>query len=216
MQREQYHRRAALLVALLATLACPAIAAAQGASLTPLVGWQWGGTLDYPSGDVHANAALSYGGALTVPVRPGYSGEIMYTYQSTHVIGRPNVGGEFELFDMGTHYIQINGVRELGYGDTKATPFILGGLGTTIFAPGESSLGNFNTQWLFSISVGGGVMVQANERVGLRLQARFLLPMNYTSGGAYFGTGGSGFTISGGSAMPQGDASLGLTFKLGQ
>jgi hypothetical protein len=40
--------------------------------------------------------------------------------------------------------------------------------------------------------------------------------MQWTSGGIYFGSGGSGLTLSGGSAIAQGDASLGITFMLGQ
>jgi hypothetical protein len=42
------------------------------------------------------------------------------------------------------------------------------------------------------------------------------LPVNWASGGFYFGTGGAGVGVSGGSAMPQGEATLGLAFKLGQ
>ena len=215
MSMEPSLRRAALLIAMLAILIAPGVASAQ-ATLTPMVGWQWGGTLDYVSGDVHINSNMSYGGAISAPVRPGYMAELMYTYQGAEVIARPNVGGEFKLFDLGTHYIQLNGVRQLGYGESKATPFVLGGLGTTVFVPGSSSLGNFDTQWLFSITIGGGVLVQTSDKMAIRLQSRFLLPMNYASGGFYFGTGGSGFGVSGGSAMPQGDVSLGLTFKLGQ
>jgi len=214
MLTKRFRNRVALLTALLtATMASSAGAQAM---LTPMVGWQWGGTLDFVSGDVHIEAATSYGGALSFPVRPGYMGELMYTYQASEVTARPNVGPSFKLFDMSTQYFQINGVRSLGYGDSKATPFVLGGLGMTVFSPGESSLGNFDTQFLFSITAGGGVMVQASDKMAIRLQARFLLPMNYTSGGAYFGTGGSGFSVSGGTAMPQGDAHLGVVIKLGQ
>src|SRR5262245_31187949 len=214
MSMELRRTRGALLIALLA-ISAPDIAAAQ-ASLTPMIGWQWGGTLDYPIGDVHTNSNMNYGGAISAPVRPGYNAELMYTYQSAEVVGRPNVGSEFKLFDLSTHYIQLNGVRMLGYGDKKATPFVLGGLGTTVFSPGSSSLGNFDTQWLFSITIGGGVMIQTSDKMAIRLQSRFLMPMNYASGGFYFGTGGGGFGVSGGTALPQGDVSLGLSFKLGQ
>jgi hypothetical protein len=54
-----------------------------------------------------------------------------------------------------------------------------------------------------------------NPKTALRLQARMLLPINWVSGGFYFGSGGSGATISGGSAIIQGDASLGIVMKLG-
>jgi hypothetical protein len=37
--------------------------------------------------------------------------------------------------------------------------------------------------------------------------------MNFESGGFYFGSGGGAVTVSGGSVMPQGEATLGITFK---
>jgi len=207
-------RRAAVAAAFLLVFA--GTASAQGPQLTPMVGWQWGGTLDFVSGDIHINSASSYGGALSVPVRPGYNAEIVYTYQSAQVIARPNVGPEYDLFDLGTHYIQACGVRYVERPGSKIMPFVLGGLGATIFDPGNYTFGNFDTQWLFSMSAGGGIMVQTSDRVAIRAQARFLLPVNWASGGVYFGSGGGGFTVSGGSAMPQGDATIGLTFTLGQ
>lgn len=207
---------AAILCGALVSLTA-AGAHAQSPMLTPMAGWQWGGTLDFVSGDVHINAAPNYGGALSVPVRPGMLAELSYSYQNAEVVGRPNgSGGDFHLFDLGTHYMQACGLRLAGRPGSKATPFVMGGLGATVFAPGNSDFGQFDTQWLFSMTMGGGVMVAMNERVALRLQARFLLPINWVSGGAYFGTGGGGLTVSGGSALPQGDASVGLTFKLGQ
>jgi hypothetical protein len=199
-----------------ALLAVPGIASAQ-AKLTPLAGWQWGGTLEFISGDIHINSAASYGGAISVPVRPGYMAEVMYTYQAADVIARPNSGlPDFDLFDLGTHYIQVNGMRYIERPGSKVMPFVVGGLGTTIFDPGKSTFGSFDTQWLFSMSIGGGFLIQTSDRVALRLQSRFLLPVNWASGGLYFGSGGGGFTVSGGSAMPQGDAHLGLTINLGE
>jgi opacity protein-like surface antigen len=194
----------------------PAAAQKPPNELIPLVGYQWGGTLNYTSGDVHANAAMNYGGILSVPVKPGYSLELSYTYQSTDLIARPNVGKTFKLLDLGTHYMQLSGRRDLAPPGQKTTPFVLGGLGATVFSPSSSSFGTFNTQWLFSLNAGAGVNVAMNEKVGLRLQARLLLPINWVSGGVYFGSGGGGATISGGSAICQGDATLGIVLKLGK
>jgi hypothetical protein len=86
----------------------------------------------------------------------------------------------------------------------------------TVYSPSNVSYHGLNTQYLFSISLGGGVMKDINPKTSIRLQARFLMPVQWTSGSFYFGTGGSGLAISGGSAIAQGDASLGITFKLGQ
>jgi hypothetical protein len=40
--------------------------------------------------------------------------------------------------------------------------------------------------------------------------------MNFESGGFYFGSGGGGVAVSGGTLMPQGEATVGLAFKLGE
>lgn len=212
--RRVWRSRCHALLAAAFTALAPSSAVA--AALTPLVGWQWGGTREYAAGDVHISAAPSFGGAISAPAGPGYQLELMYTYQEAEVIGRPTLGEDFKLFDMGTHYIQIDGIRELGTSGSRATPFVLGGLGTTVFAPGESTLGRFDTQWLFSIAVGIGAMVRTSEKVALRLQSRLLVPMNFSGGSLWFGSGGGGFAVTGGTAMPQGDVSLGLTFTLGQ
>jgi len=217
------------LIACWVAAACVVLASApasaqqsRGAELMPTFGWQWGGTVDYTysgvAGDVHVNAAPTYGGTISIPVRPGYWGEIGYWYQGSELIARPAGNGikDFKIFDLATHYLQFSGVRALRPPQGKAMPYVMGGLGTTVFDPGSSPYGDFNTQWLFSMSAGGGVRVTMNDKVSLRLQARLLLPINWVSGGFYFGTGGSGVSVSGGSALPQGDATLGLSFKLGQ
>jgi hypothetical protein len=187
---------------------------------TPMVGWQWGGTLDYGNaGSVHSNAALNYGGALGAQLRPGEWAEISYTYQSTDVTARPPATKEFKLFDLTTQYIQASGGRILVQGadanQLRAYPYVIGGLGMTILSPGRATVDSVNTgtEYLFSVSVGGGVRVKLNEKIDLRLQSRLLLPMNFESGGFYFGSGGGAVTVSGGSVMPQGEATLGITFK---
>ena len=213
---------AAAGTASLLAFALPGAARAASAVLevTPMVGWQWGGTLDYSSGgDVHANAALNYGGAIGAQIRPGEWGELSYTYQSTEVIARPTGAPEFKLLDLATHYIQASGARNLlkvDPGTVKAYPYVMGGLGMTIFSPGSPSIAlNTGTQYLFSASVGGGLRANLSDRVDLRLQARLLLPMNFESGSFYFGSGGGAVSLSGGTVVPQGEATLCVTFKQG-
>jgi len=194
-------------------------AAAALLEVTPMVGWQWGGTLDYSQGgDVHVNAALNYGGALGIMLRPGEWGEVSYTYQSSELIGRPTAGPEFKVFDLGTHHIQLSGARYVMPPDSmrRANPYVMGGLGMTIFSPGKSTVPvSPNTQYLFAISVGGGIRVALNEKLDLRLQSRLLLPMNFSEGSFYFGSGGAAVGLSGGTLLPQGEATLAITIKGG-
>src|SRR5262249_31012068 len=156
---------------------------------------QWGGTLDsYESngvalgGDIHVNAALNYGGAIGAQIRPGEWAEIGYSYQGSEVFVRPASAPKFKVFDLGTHYIQASGAYILVKGadptTMKAYPYVIGGLGMTIFSPSSVANGdsvNIGTQYLFSLSAGGGVRVNMSEKFDLRLQARLLLPVNWES-----------------------------------
>lgn len=207
---------AAFLVCGLAIIARPAHAQRR-VELTPQAGWLWGGTFEFTNGDVHINAAPEYGVTLGVEVHPGYFAELGYQYQASEMIGRPNGARSLTLFDMSTHYIHASG-RQMFPTQGRAQPFVLGGVGMTIYAPGSTNYPGLqvNSQYLLSFSMGGGVQVPMNEKIDLRLQARALIPVSWVSGGIYFGSGGGGVTITGGSAILQGDASLGLTFKLGQ
>ena len=63
------------------------------------------------------------------------------------------------------------------------------------------------------VSLAGGLKIHASEKVGLRLQARFLMPLYYA--GTYFsaGTGGAGYGISGGVFGVQGDFTAALVIR---
>ena len=64
------------------------------------------------------------------------------------------------------------------------------------------------------VSLAGGVKIKASERVGLRLQARLLMPLYYA--GTYFGvgTGGASAGVSGGIQGVQGDFTAALVINL--
>jgi opacity protein-like surface antigen len=207
------------VVLALFALLLPAAAQAQrrgDRELTGQIGWMWGGTQDYnsnyysfPPGDVHANANLTYGGALTYYQQDYLGTEIAYNYQSTDLMIRPQGLREQKLTDLTTQYIQINGLR-LSPMNPKAMGFVLGGLGTTIY-----SAKGYTSQWLFSIAAGLGVRVQMNPRTALRLQTRLLVPMRFTSGSFYFGSNGSSVSVGGGTAIVQGEATAGISILLG-
>ena len=180
------------------------------------VGYQWGGTLNYSSGDIHINAAMNYGGSIGTMIKPGYFLELSYSYQGTKVIGRPRNGPDFDLFDVSSQYIFASGLKMIQKPGSKVAPYAIGGLGMNILSPGSSTYGNYDTQYLFAMNFGLGLKVQASPKVALRVQSRLLLPVNWVGGGVYFGSGGAGVGVSGGSSMPQGEATVGVSFKLGQ
>lgn len=211
-------RRIAALALALALLPAAALAQRRGdKELTGQVGWMWGGTqvynsvyLTFPPGDVHANANVTYGGALTYYQYDYLGYEIAYNYQYTDLIIRPNGLPQTKLTNLTTQYIQINGLKMKPL-NPKAEGYVLGGLGTTVY-----SVPYYNSQWLFSIGAGLGVRLHLNSRTALRLQTRVLVPMRFTYGSFYFGSGGSGVSVGGGTAIVQGEATAGISFLLGE
>jgi hypothetical protein len=204
---------------LVGALLLPAAAGAQmvgDKEITPQVGWQWGGTQEYsnyvgyPAGDFHSNAALNYGGTLSIYIRDYYAAEISYSYQSTDLILRPNGQIETSLGTMASQYMQLQGLRVLPVKPDKVDVIGIGGLGAAVF-----SAEGFDSRWLFAMTAGIGAKFHMNEKTSLRLQSRLLLPIQWGESGFYFGTGGSGISVGGGSTLVQGDVSLGLSMKLG-
>jgi hypothetical protein len=93
----------------------------------------------------------------------------------------------------------------------KATPYGLFTLGIVNYRP---TSGGYSSENKMHVSLAGGVKIRASERVGIRLQARLLMPLYYA--GTYFsvGTGGAGYGISGGIRGVQGDFTAGLFLVL--
>lgn len=184
--------------------------------LTGTVGWQYGGTQDYVTysgygyGDFHANAALNYGGTLSHFIRDDYALEITYNYQKTDLVVRPVGFPATKLGDLSTHYIQLYGTRYVPVRPDKMDAFLMGGVGATGY-----SVAGYQSRWVTSFGIGGGVRIHASERMAVRLQTRLLIPIQWSNTGFYFGTGGANITVGGGSTLVQGDLSLGLVVKLG-
>lgn len=204
-------------LAVLGVLLIPAAAHAQyKIELTPQIGWQYGGTQEYSaypgysSGDFHANANLNYGGTLSIYMRPGYAAEITYSYQGTDLLLRPNNQSDVNLGNMASQYILLQGMRVVPLQSGTMELIALGGFGTAVF----SSEG-YDSRWLTAFAAGGGLRKKMNERSAIRLQARLLVPIQWSSTGFYFGSGGSGISVSGGSSIIQGDVSLGVSVALG-
>lgn len=210
-------RKFTTLLGLLMLLPAAALAQRQGdKELTPQIGWQYGGTQEYTSyagyapGDFHANANLNYGGTLSIFPRDFYAVELAYSYQKTDLLVRPRNFPNTKIADMAAQYIHLYGTRVIPTQNGKTDVFAMGGFGATSFsAPG------FNTRWLFSFGAGLGAKVHTSEKMAVRLQTRLLIPIQWGSAGFYFGSGGSGISVGGGSSIIQGDVSLGLSFKLG-
>ncbi|MBA7526308.1 hypothetical protein ES705_18469 [subsurface metagenome] len=183
--------------------------------VTPTFGYHFGGRARFYEGDIKIQDAATYGITLSVPVAWGVSGELSWSRSDSKANFYP-IRPEYEEdeLEMATNYFLIGGMKEMGEGPAKA----FGGftLGMAWFDSKESRVDDI---FRFSISLGAGVKYMVSDRIGLRLQGRFLVPIYFAGGGIFCGIGGGGsscgVSVGGGSTILQGDISAGLIFRLG-
>ncbi len=182
--------------------------------LTPFVGYQLNGRIDFYDGNFKMDNAMSYGGMLSVEVGPGVFSEFSYSRSDTKGTYRLYDSANPWKYDMAIQYFQLGGIKTLGEGSFK--PFGLFSGGITWFKMKDD---NVNDEVTFSVALGGGLKIDLSDRIGIRLQGRLLLPLYIHGGGFFFGIGPGGPSsgISFGSTLltPQGDFTGALVFKLG-
>ena len=183
--------------------------------LTPFVGYQLNGRIEFIEGDFKMDNAMSYGGMLSVEVAPNVFGEFAYSRSDTKGTYKKYLGIESYEYDMAIQYFQFGGVKAVGDGAIR--PFGLFSGGVTWFQMKDKYV---DDEVVFSMALGGGLKVYLSDRIGLRLQGRFLMPL-YVHGGGFFvgiGPGGPSGGVSFGSTLlaAQGDFTGALIFRLGR
>jgi hypothetical protein len=147
-------------------------AAAQGKPLkfeiTPYAGYRIGGTFEEEDGDGEFELTDSNALGITLSFNANYNQqyELLYGRQETDV----DTQGLFvndPIIDMDVEYFQFGGAY-LADGD-EVRPFIALTLGVTHFDP---QVADFDSENFFSSSLGGGVIWNTSERLGVRLEAR--------------------------------------------
>ncbi len=136
--------------------------------ITPYAAYRIGGQFEEEdgSGEFELNDSNALGIMFNFYANPNGQYELLYGRQETEV----DTQGLFvddPLIDMDVEYFQFGGAY-LADGD-KVRPFIALTLGVTHFDPQTAEFGSEN---FFSSSLGGGVMWNTSERLGVRLEAR--------------------------------------------
>lgn len=183
--------------------------------IIPTYGYHLGGRARFYEGDFKIEDAATYGITLSAPVSWGVKGEISWSRSDSKGRFIPvRVGYEPDELEMASNYFLIGVQKELGEGPAKAFGGINFGL-----AWFDSKDSRYYDEFRFGMSLGGGFEYMFTDRIGIRAQGRFLIPISFAGGGLYcgIGTGGSscGVGVSGWSTLLQGDFSGGLVFRLG-
>jgi len=179
----------------------------------------FGGYMTYSSvpvreGDLKFTDGGNYGFGLDVELQRGVMVELNYTHNQTAVSLRRFNGMTEPLFDMNTHYFQLGALYEFRKSSKqKAFPYTIATLGATLFDAKTASLGD---EWRFSVSFGVGGKFYLGKNFGLRLQSRLLMPLTFSGGGMWCGTGGCSVGVGTWTQLVQFDFTAGFFIRLGK
>jgi len=182
------------------------------------VGWTVSTDASTYHGSVVIDGATDYGGTIDYSIRPGYGVELLYAYVPTHArFASYNIAiPSSDSASVGLHWIQIGGTvsRPLG----RIEPFGAFTLGIVIIHPSSLRFTDGTTysgddQVRFAFTAGLGFKVWLTEAVGLRFEARALLPVCFSGGGFWVGTGGAAVGLSGGIPFAQFDFTGGVSLR---
>jgi opacity protein-like surface antigen len=179
----------------------------------------FGGYMTYSSvpvskGDLKFDDGPNYGFGIDVGIQRGVFVELNYTHNQTSVRLQEFNGFTEQLFDMNTHYFQIGAQYEFKKSPKqKAFPYTLATLGATLFDTKDASLSD---EWRFSVAFGGGGKFYLSDKIGLRLQARMLMPLTFSGGGLWCGTGGCSAGIGAWTPLVQFDFTAAVFIRLGR
>ena len=179
----------------------------QGAQISVLGGFAvFGSTNGYNIQDDWTGTLI-----LGMPVGYGRVAEISWSRQKTFLENQRS-GVDVKVFDLYVDYYQIGVAQEAAPG-AQVVPYGIATIGAVRYIPKDSE---FDDEWMFAITLGGGVRYYINPKVGIRLNSRLLMPLSFGGGGMFCGARGCAVGFGAYSTFMQAEVSAGLTFKLGE
>jgi hypothetical protein len=142
------------------------ILSAQGAEVSPFVGYRFGGDFfELITGQrVDLDGAPALGFVLDVPLANGLHAEGLFTHQDAEVVLPGQFSRPATRWRMSVDHWQAGGLQEFD-GD-RLRPFLTGTLGLTRYAAEADS------EFRFTLGAGGGMKVFLTRHLGLRLDGR--------------------------------------------
>jgi hypothetical protein len=204
--------RASILpvLAALAFSSLPAAAIADGGALTLYGGYRGGGSLTESttgqSIDVKDSGAVS--ASLDLPIDANRQFQLFVGHQaSKFAVGAlpatPASGLDGRSFSV--TYVHLGGTNFFD-GPIGRGPYVVGGVGATLFSP---TVSGYSSAWRPSLGVGVGYQWPVAPRVALRVEARGYVTL-VDSQGSLFCSGGCIVSIRG-DTFTQGEALVGLS-----
>ncbi len=181
--------------------------------LSPFYGWQMNGRIKFYEGELKTDDNPLFGVTMDVLLAPGMGLRFLYSRTETTSYFKSYGSGFIDnSYNIVNEYYQIGSIKSIVNGNIE--PFGAFTLGAARFHPLDAV--QTDDVWRFSITAGLGVKIFFTEKIGLKLQGDFMMPMYFQGVGFYFGGGGSGLTVNGSVPLLQGNFNAGLVFRLGQ
>jgi hypothetical protein len=168
--------------------------------VTPWGGLFWSSGVNTSAGTLSFDPGPDAGVALGIQVDGKSQVEVLYLFARprAHFDSTSVFYASSPPFAVTTQYLQVGGLTTFSQG--KLEPFISGGLGMAWFSPSD-------------VQVDGAVKLWISEAIGLRFQARFLMPVFFNSGTFISGPYGASLRVNAGIPIVQGDLTLGLAIS---
>ena len=162
------------------------------------------------------NDGANFSASLGVSTPVGVTAEFNFTSFSSSITQEGGIPDIVKPQPVNIQYYQIGVLRPLDVNNENLIPFGLVAIGASHFNPTELP----EDYWRFAFSLGVGLKYFFTPVVGIRLQARMLMPM-YFNGfgfGCSIGSGGSGCGGGAGfgSEIIQGEFSGGVVLRFNQ
>ena len=160
------------------------------------------------SGDLDINDAVFYSGAIGINTSRETMAEIQYIFQPTNVSFDPYTAGiPSQSFGADVHYILATGyyLKQL-----SRTSWGYGGL--SIGAAGLVPKNDLDPAWRVAFGLTLGAKFLVSKKVGIKIQAQGLFPIQWAGGSLYVGTGGAGYGVSAGTSIVQINVGGGLFY----
>ena len=138
--------------------------------ITPFGAYRFGGSfeLEDSTDSYDFEDSPSFGLILNFPHRQNTRWEVLYSQQSTEAEFSGTTTND-PVIDLDLHVLQLGGTYQFESDSQAVVPYLAATLGAT-HARAEASGSESDTFWSFSI--GTGLLISPNSRVGVRLEAR--------------------------------------------
>lgn len=138
--------------------------------ITPFAGYRFGGSFEIEDSpeSYDIDDSTSFGLIINFPHRQDTRWEVFYSQQSSDAIfsGTPI---DEPVYDLDVHVLQLGGTYQFEGQSAHVVPYLAATLGAT-YMKASADASDSDTFW--SASMGLGLLISPNSRVGLRLEGR--------------------------------------------